>query len=69
MAKVLKANYGSEIQNERHLEVKSVGLQPRKLAMRVLFLVTSFGSVVITEQYSALEGERHGICISYKEAV
>lgn len=69
MAKVLKANYGSEIQkNERHLEVQSVGLQPRKLPLRALFLVTSFDSVVLTEQYWAPEGEKHGVCIWYKEA-
>lgn len=70
MVKVLKENSDSEIQkNERHLAVKSVGLQPRKLASRVLFLVASFDSVVLTEQCSALEGEKHGICIWYKEAV
>lgn len=70
VVKVLKENSDSEIQkNERHLAVKSVGLQPRKLASRVLFLVASFDSVVLTEQCSALEGEKHGICIWYKEAV
>jgi len=67
VVKVLKENSDSEIQkNERHLAVKSVGLQPRKLASRVLFLVASFDSVVLTGQYSALEGEKHGICIWYK---